>query len=144
MSTTSASSIYVNLPVKDLQKSIAFFTSLGFSFNQQFTDDTATCMIVGPNICVMLLTHAKFSSFIKQPISDAHKSTEVLICIAVESRDKVNELVGKAIAGGGKVFRDSNDHGFMYEHAFQDIDGHIWELIYMDQAGLAKLQGQHP
>lgn len=142
MSTTTANGMYVNLPVKDLKKSIAFFTSLGFSFNPQFTDDTATCMVIGPNMCAMLLTHAKFGGFIKQPISDAHKTTEVLIALDVGSRAKVDELVGKAVAGGGKVFRDANDHGFMYEHAFQDIDGHIWELFFMDQAAFAKQQGQ--
>ena len=127
-----AKSIFVNLPVKDLEKSIQFFTRLGFSFNQQFTDETATCMIVSEEACVMLLTQEKFRSFTPNPICDARKSTEVLVCLACESRAQVDEMVRQAIAGGGNTYNESQDHGFMYAHGFQDLDGHIWELMYMD------------
>lgn len=133
-----ATSIFVNLPVKDLKKSIGFFTRLGFSFNPQFTDETATCMIVGDNIFVMLLTHPKFASFTPKPICDATKSTEVLVCLGLESRDRVDDLVRKAVAAGGSTYNEPQDHGFMYAHGFQDLDGHIWELVYMDPAAIQK------
>jgi predicted lactoylglutathione lyase len=128
--------IFVNLPVQDLKRSIEFFTQLGFTFNQQFTDDTATCMIVGDNIFVMLLTHEKFKTFTPNPVGDARQSTEVLVCLSVESRQKVDELVGQAVAAGGNTFRAPEDHGFMYGHGFQDPDGHIWELVYMDPSAV--------
>jgi uncharacterized protein len=127
-----ATSIFVNLPVADLADSIAFLTRLGFTFNPQFTDETATCMIVADNIFVMLLTHAKFQGFTPQPICDAKASTEVLICLSRESRAQVDELVGKAVASGGTTYNDPQDHGFMYAHGFADLDGHIWELVYME------------
>lgn len=133
-----ATSIFVNLPVKDLKKSIGFFTRLGFSFNPRFTDETATCMIVGDNIFVMLLTHPKFASFTPKPICDATKSTEVLVCLGLESRDRVDDLVRKAVAAGGSTYNEPQDHGFMYAHGFQDLDGHIWELVYMDPAAIQK------
>lgn len=123
--------IYVNLPVKDLQKSIAFFTKLGFTFNPQFTDENATCMIIGENIFVMLLVEKFFQTFIKKQICDATKSTEVLVCISRESRAAVDEMVKNAVAAGGTIPRAAQDHGFMYGHAFEDLDGHIWELAYM-------------
>src|SRR5215510_1703649 len=123
--------IFVNLPVKDLKKSIGFFTKLGFTFNPQFTDETATCMIVSEDIFVMLLTHDKFKTFTPNKICDATKSTEVLVCLSCEGREKVDDLVRKAVASGGTVFSESKDYGFMYQHGFQDLDGHIWELIYM-------------
>jgi hypothetical protein len=123
--------IFVNLPVKDLKKSIGFFTKLGFTFNPQFTDETATCMIVSEDIFVMLLTHDKFKTFTPNKICDATKSTEALVCLSCESREKVDDLVRKAVASGGTVFSESKDYGFMYQHGFQDLDGHIWELIYM-------------
>jgi predicted lactoylglutathione lyase len=127
-----ATKIFVNLPVTDLKKSIAFFTKLGFKFNPQFTDETATCMIVANDIFVMLLTGAKFKTFTPKAICDATKSTEVLVCLAIESREKVNEMVRKAVAGGGTTYAKPQDHGFMYQHGFQDLDGHIWEIIQMD------------
>jgi predicted lactoylglutathione lyase len=133
-----ATKIFVNLPVNDLKKSIAFFTRLGFAFDPQFTDETATCMIVGEDIYVMLLTREKFASFTPNPICDATKSTEVLVCLSRESRDLVDEMVRKAVATGGRVFRQPQDHGFMYEHGFQDPDGHIWELIHMDPAAMKR------
>jgi len=123
--------IFVNLPVKDLNKSIEFFTKLGYRFNPQFTDETATCMIVSEDIYVMLLTHDKFKTFTPNQICDATKSTEVLVCLSCESREHVDELVRKAVAAGGKTYNQAQDHGFMYGHGYQDLDGHIWELIYM-------------
>jgi uncharacterized protein len=127
-----ATKIFVNLPVKDLNKSIEFFTKLGFSFNQQFTDETATCMIVTDDIFVMLLTEEKFKTFTPKEICDAKKYTEALVCLSTESRAKVDEMVRKAVAAGGATYNEPQDHGFMYGHGFQDLDGHIWELIYME------------
>jgi uncharacterized protein len=124
--------IFVNLPVKNLNKSIEFFTKLGFSFNQQFTDETAACMIVGEDIFVMLLTEAKFKAFTPKEICDARKYTEVLVCLSLESRANVDEIVRKAVAAGGATYSEPQDHGFMYGHGFQDLDGHIWELIHME------------
>jgi hypothetical protein len=124
--------IFVNLPVKDLNASIAFFTKLGFSFNPQFTDDTATCMVISDSIFAMLLTHPKFQSFTPKPIADAHKSTEVLIALSYESREKVGETIATALANGGTRYAEPKDHGFMLQDGFADLDGHIWEIFYMD------------
>lgn len=123
--------IFVNLPVKELPRSVAFFTQLGFSFNPQFTDDTATCMIVSDNIFVMLLTEAKFQTFTPKAICDATKSTEVLVCLSRDSRAAIDEMVSNAVAAGGSTYNEPQDHGFMYAHGFQDPDGHIWELVHM-------------
>jgi predicted lactoylglutathione lyase len=127
-----ATKIFVNLPVKDLKKSIEFFTKLGFTFNPQFTDETATCMIVSEDIFVMLLTRDKFKTFTPKEICDATKSTEVLVALSYESREKVDDLVRKAVAAGGTTYSEAKDYGFMYQHGFQDPDGHIWELFYME------------
>jgi len=124
--------IFVNLPVKDLDKAVEFFAQLGYTFNAQFTDETATCMIVSEHIFVMLLTEAKFKTFTPKAICDATKSTEVLVCLSAESRDEVDEMVRKAVASGGSTYNEPQDHGFMYGHGFQDLDGHIWELFYME------------
>lgn len=132
--------IFVNLPVKNLQQSIAFFTKLGFQFNPQFTDETATCMIVSENIFVMLLTHEKFKTFTPNAICDATKSTEVLTCLSMENRAKVDEMVRQAVAAGGTTYNEPQDHGFMYAHGFQDLDGHIWELIYMEPNAIAQAE----
>ena len=126
-----ADKIFVNLPVQNLRKSMDFFSSLGFTFNQQFTDDTAACMIISDDIYTMLLTHAKFREFTPNPICDATKSTEVLVCLSRDSRAAVDDMVRKAVAGGGKTYNQPQDHGFMYGHGFQDLDGHIWKLFYM-------------
>jgi predicted lactoylglutathione lyase len=131
-----AMKIFVNLPVNDLNKSIEFFTKLGFTFNPQFTDETATCMIVSEDIFVMLLTHAKFKTFTPKAICDATKSTEVLVCLTAESRDHVNDMVRKAVAAGGATYNEPQDHGFMYGHGFQDLDSHIWELVYMESSAV--------
>lgn len=130
-----ATQIFVNLPVKDLQRSVAFFTALGYDFDLNFTNENATCMIVDENIFVMLLVEPFFQTFIKKEICDARKSTEVLVCLSCESRAKVDELVAKAVAAGGTIPREAQDHGFMYGHAFEDLDGHIWELVYMEPTG---------
>jgi uncharacterized protein len=128
--------IFVNFPVKHLKKSVEFFGALGFSFNQQFTDDTATCMIVSDNIFVMLLTEKKFQGFTPKQICDATRNTEVLLALSMESRAKVDEMVRLAIAGGGTTYNEPQDHGFMYQHGFQDLDGHIWEIFWMDPAAI--------
>ena len=132
-----ARKIFVNLPVKTLDRSVAFFASLGFTFDQNFTDETATCMVVADDIFVMLLTEAKFKTFTPKEIADATRSTEVLVCLSCESRAEVDEMVRKAVAAGGTTCNEPQDHGFMYGHGFQDLDGHIWELIAM-QPGTAK------
>ena len=127
-----ATQIFINLPVKDLQKSIGFFTHLGFTFNPQFTDETATCMIISENIYVMLLIESRFQEFTKKPVSDAKTSTEVLICLDAESRDAVDSMVKNAVDAGGRIYADPMDHGWMYGHSFEDLDGHQWEVAYMD------------
>jgi uncharacterized protein len=127
-----ATQIFVNLPVKDLHRSVEFFTTLDFTFDPQFTDENATCMIVGENIFVMLLVESFFKSFTHKDLCDATKSTEVIVCLSLDSREKVDEMVGKAVASGGTTPNQSKDHGFMYQHGFQDLDGHLWELIYME------------
>ena len=131
-----ATKIFVNLPVKDLKRSVDFFTKLGYQFNLQFTDETATCMIVSDDIFVMLLTEAKFKTFTPKAICDATKNTEVLVCLSCETRQQVDDMVRKAVAAGGTTYADSKDYGFMYQHGYQDPDGHIWELIYMDPAAV--------
>ena len=127
-----ATKIFVNLPVKNLNKSIEFFSQLGFRFNQQFTDETATCMIVTDDIFAMLLTEEKFKTFTPKEICDAKKYTEVLVALSYDSRSDVDDMVRKAIAAGGSTYNEPQDHGFMYAHGFQDLDGHIWEIFYMD------------
>jgi len=124
--------IFVNLPVKNLERSKAFFAKLGFGFNAQFTNDQGACMVIGDNIFAMLLVESFFKTFTKKPIADATKTTEVIVCLSCESRAKVDELVAKAKAAGGTIPNAPQDHGFMYGHGFEDIDGHIWEVAYMD------------
>lgn len=129
--------IFVNLPVKSLQRSVEFFSQLGYRFNPQFTDETATCMIIGEDIAVMLLTEEKFKTFTPKEICDARKATEVLLCLSCDSRAQVDEMVQKAVAAGGSIYNQPQDHGFMYGHGYQDPDGHIWELVWMDPNALA-------
>jgi predicted lactoylglutathione lyase len=124
--------IFINLPVKDLDRSKAFFSSLGFPIHPQFTDDKAACVVLEKDaIHVMLLTEPFFKSFTPRTIADAKKSTEVLVALSCSSDDEVKELVRKASAAGGKPVREAQDHGFMYQHGFEDPDGHIWELVHM-------------
>jgi uncharacterized protein len=129
--------IFVNLPVKDLKKSIAFFTQLGYKFNPQFTDDNATCMIVSENIFVMLLVEQYFQTFTPKAICDSSKSTEVLVALSFESRSAVDAMVAEAIAAGGTTYKEPVDMGFMYQHGFQDLDGHLWEIFSMDPSAIA-------
>ena len=127
-----ATQIFVNLPVKDLEKSKEFFGKLGFSFNPQFTDENAASLVLGENIYAMLLTHAFFKTFTKKELVDAHASTEVIIAIDAGSRKEVDEMAEAAVAAGGTINRDPDDHGWMYSQSFSDLDGHIWEVVYMD------------
>lgn len=132
-----ATNIFVNLPVKDLNRSIAFFTRLGYQFNAKFTDATASCMVISESIFVMLLTEEKFRMFTPKPICDATQSTEVLVCLSADSREGVDALIAKAVDAGGTTFKAPQDHGFMYGHGYQDLDGHIWEIMWMDPAAAA-------
>jgi len=127
--------IYVNLPIKDMERSKAFFGKLGFSFNPQFTNEQGACMVVADgSIYVMLLVESFFKTFTKKAVADTTRSTEVLVCLSCESRAEVDELVAKARTAGATVPNAPQDHGFMYGHGFEDLDGHIWELAYMDMA----------
>jgi predicted lactoylglutathione lyase len=130
-----AKQLYLNLPVKDLDKSVEFFTALGFSFNPDFTDENATCMIVNDDAFVMLLKEGFFSTFTSKPISDTTGSTEAIMAFSVESREAVDETVRKALTAGGTPSQEAQDYGFMYNHSFQDPDGHLWEVMWMDPAG---------
>jgi predicted lactoylglutathione lyase len=131
--------IFINLPVKDLNKSIEFFSRLDFKFNPQFTDENATCMIIGENIFAMLLVKKFFKTFTPgKEIADAEKSTEVLVALSVESRAEVDGMIKKAIDAGGKEYRTAQDYGWMYGRAFEDLDGHIWEVGYMDESQMPK------
>ena len=123
--------VFINLPVGNLPKSMAFFQALGFSHNPQFTDDTASCIVISETIFVMLLTHAKFRDFTPKTICDTSKSAEVLLCLSCESRQQVDDLIAKAVAAGGSTYAQPKDYGFMYQHSFADPDGHQWELIHM-------------
>lgn len=127
-----ARQIFVNLPVKDVTRTRAFFTALGFSFNPQFSDDKALCMVIAEGIYAMLLSEPFFQGFTKKPIADASKSTEVLLALSCESVAEVDELVAKALAAGGRAPVERKDHGFMVQHGFEDPDGHQWEVFWMD------------
>lgn len=127
-----ASKIFVNLPVKDLTQSVTFFSALGFTFNPTFTDDNATCMIIGENIFAMLLTKPFFRTFTDKDLCDTATHTEVLVALSLDSRADVDAMVAKAKAAGGRVPRPPQDHGFMYGHGFEDLDGHIWEVFHME------------
>jgi predicted lactoylglutathione lyase len=133
-----ASKIFINLAVKDLKKSIDFFATLGFSFNPQFTDEQATCMIIGENIFAMLVTEQRFKDFTKKEICNANKNTEVLLAMDAESKEKVDEMVKNAVDAGGSIYMEPQDHGWMYGHSFADLDGHQWEIFYMDESAIPK------
>jgi predicted lactoylglutathione lyase len=128
-----AKQIFINLPVKDLKKSMVFFKKLGFTFNMQFTDDKAACMIIGENIYAMLLLEKFFKTFTNKEICNAKKNTEVLIAIDAESKKAVDEMIRKAVEAGGSTYRNPQDQGWMYGHSFADLDGHQWEVLYMDE-----------
>ena len=133
---TTAHKLFINIPVSDLQRSIDFFETLGFTFNPQFTDATATCMLVGEDAYFMLLTKDRFLGFSKRPMGDPRKETNALFAISVESRAEVDEMVEKAVAAGGSHAGDPQDHGFMYSQSFYDLDGHYWEVFWMDPAAV--------
>ena len=130
--------IFVNLPVKDLNETVDFFTKLGFAFNPQFTDENATCMIVSNDIFVMLLVEKFFKTFTKKELCDTTKDTEVIVALSTESREKVDQMINKVIEAGGKEHRKPQDHGWMYGRSFEDINGHLWEVIFMDKNALKK------
>ncbi|NOK38048.1 glyoxalase [Corallococcus exercitus] len=132
--------IFVNLPVESLDRAVGFFTKLGYTFNPQFTDANATCMIISEDIYAMLLVKPFFKSFIKKDISDAKKATEVIIALTAESRAAVDTLVDKALAAGAKETKEKMDQGFMYQRSFEDLDGHQWESFWMDPAAVQPQQ----
>jgi predicted lactoylglutathione lyase len=127
-----AKQIFVNLPVQDLKKSVEFFTKVGFEFDANFTDESATCMIIGEYIYAMLLVEERFQSFISKKISNAADTTEVIVALSVDSREQVDVIVQAALDAGGKPSNEPQDHGFMYGWSFQDLDDHLWEVSYMD------------
>ena len=135
-----ATKIFVNLPVKNLNKSIDFFRKLGFSFNPQFTDEKAACMIINEDAYVMLLTEPFFKTFTHKHIIDATKNTEVLVSLSAESKEKVNELHKKALSIGASEIGKPQEFGYMYGRSFTDIDGHIWEIIWMDVEAMLREQ----
>jgi hypothetical protein len=130
--------IFVNLPVTDLTRTKDFFASLGFSFNAQFTDEKAACMVIGEDIFVMLLVKEFFQTFTQKEVANAHNSTEAIIALSADSRQKVDEMIHKAVAAGGSTPNGKQDHGFMYSWGFQDLDGHLWEVIWMDPKTINK------
>ena len=136
MATASSRKIFVNLAVKDLSRSVEFFTQLGFSFDPRFTDEQATCMIVSDEAFVMLLVESRFKDFTKKDLCDPATYTEAILAVSAESREQVDELVHKALAAGGQPANEPMDHGFMYGSSFQDLDGHLWEVIWMDPGAL--------
>lgn len=131
-----AKNLFVNLPVKDVERSRRFFNALGFSINEQFSDDKAICVVLGENLFAMLLKEEYFQTFTKKPLSDATKSTEVLIALDVDSREAVDKMIETAQKEGGSIYSEAADHGWMYQHAFADLDGHQWEIAYMDESQL--------
>ncbi|OHT44230.1 VOC family protein [Flavobacterium tructae] len=134
-----ATKIFINLPVADLQKAMSFYTAIGFTNNPQFTDATAACMVLTEEIYVMLLTHNKFSEFINKEIGNAFEKASVINSLSVESVDEVNEMINSALKAGGKETAEPKDYGFMQQRSFEDLDGHLWEVLYMD---LAKIPQQ--
>ena len=130
--------LFANLPVKDLDKTIKFFTHLGFRFNPQFTDENATCMIIGKDSFVMLLVEKFFKTFTNKEICDATTDTEVILALSAESREQVDNMITKVIEAGGREYMKSQDYGWMYQRGFEDINGHIWEIVYMDESSIPK------
>lgn len=126
--------LYVNLPVKDLDRTVDFFAEIGFAFNPKFTDENATCMIVNDSTSVMLLVESYFATFTRKPVADAKAVTETLLAISVDSRAEVDDFVAKAIAKGAVEYAEAKDYGFMYQRGIADLDGHQWEVFYMDES----------
>lgn len=134
---TTPRKLFVNIPVGDLQRAITFFEALGFTFNPQFTDPSATCMLVGEDAYFMLLTKERFTGFSKRPMGDPRTETNALFALGVNSREEVDAMVQKAVAAGGSHAVDPQDHGFMYGWSFYDLDGHHWEVFWMDPRAIA-------
>uniref|UniRef100_A0AAU3GYA4 VOC family protein n=1 Tax=Streptomyces sp. NBC_01401 TaxID=2903854 RepID=A0AAU3GYA4_9ACTN len=133
---TQPQMIFVNLPVKDLATTKNFFAKLGFGFNPQFSDDTTACLVISDTIFAMLISEPRFKDFTKKEIADASRTTEVLIALSADSREKVDELADAALANGGSPANEAMDEGFMYGRSFQDPDHHIWEVVWMDPAAV--------
>ncbi|MCH6484864.1 VOC family protein [Pseudoxanthomonas sp. LH2527] len=125
--------IFVNLPVRDLPASRAFFGALGYRANLKFTNDDAACLVISDTIYVMLLVEPFFQGFTRKTICDARTHTEVILCLSADSRSAVDVLVDKALAAGGSEPMEAKDYGFMYQRSFQDLDGHLWEVVHMDE-----------
>lgn len=124
--------VFVSLPVKNIEKSMRFFSEIGFSSDKKHTDEVAACMGVTDDMFVMLMTEEKFKMFTPKQICDTTKSTEVLVCLSLDSQEEVDDMIHKAVSAGGTTYDDPHDYGFMYAHGFQDLDNHIWEVVYMD------------
>ena len=125
--------MFINLPVRDLPRSRRFFEGMGYAFNDKFSNEQGACLVLGEHSFAMLLTHDFFAGFTPKPIGDAHQATSALIALSCASREKVDELVRLAVAGGATTPKPPNDHGFMYQHGFHDLDGHVWEVFWMAQ-----------
>ena len=136
--------IFVNLPVADLPAARAFYEAIGATNNPMFTDETAACMVFSDVIHVMLLTHDKFAQFTPKRIADARETSEVLVCISADSREAVDEITDKALAAGGREPREKQDYGFMYGRSFEDLDGHIWEPMWMDMEAATAAMAKEP
>ena len=128
--------VFINFAVKDLQKSIEFFTKVGYTFNQGFTDENGTCMIISEHIYAMLLTEPRFKDFTHKELTDAKKSIEVMNAFSCENKAEVDAIFERGIAAGGKESAPTQDHGFMYAREFEDLDGHIWSYFWMDPAAI--------
>ena len=128
--------IFVNLAVEGLDRSVEFFTALGFAFDPRFTDETATCMIVSDDAFVMLLVESKFKEFTKKQLVDSTTHTEAILAVSAESREAVDELADAALGAGGSLANDPMDYGFMYGRSFNDPDGHLWEVMWMDESAI--------
>ena len=133
-----AKKIFINLPVTDLKSAMTFYTAIGFTNNPQFTDDTAACMVLTEEIYVMLLTQNKFKEFTKKEIGNTKKTASVINSLSVDSNEEVNAMVEKALKAGGKEPNEAKDYGFMQQRSFEDPDGHLWEVLYMDLSKLPK------
>lgn len=129
--------IFVNLPIQDMGRSQAFFRSLGYDFNPQFTNEQGACLVLGENLFAMLLVEHFYKTFTDKAVADARKTSEVLVCLSAQSREEIDTLVAKAVAAGATAPRAPQDHGFMYAHGFDDLDGHTWEFAYMVGASKA-------
>lgn len=132
-----ATKVFINLPVSDVERSKAFFEGLGFSFNPQFSDDKAACIVISDSIYVQLLQRDYFATFTRKAIADAHKTTEVLIALDAASREEVDQFIAKAVELGATTYAQAADHGWMYQHSFADLDGHQWEMAYVDMSQFA-------